>query len=113
MTWSDAAACKAAPARLFFPPTQESPQRAAVREAKAKAICRTCPVILPCLEAGLGESLGIWGGMTLEERNVVRRLRGLPRLTDKLTRTERRRNARVRARLRGDVALELMSDPSR
>ena len=101
MTWSDAAACKAAPARLFFPPTQESPQRAAVREAKAKAICRTCPVIAQCLDAGLNESIGIWGGMTLEERNVVRRLRGLPRLTDKLTRTERRRNARVRARLQG------------
>jgi WhiB family redox-sensing transcriptional regulator len=43
--------------------------------ARAKAICATCPVKRACLEAGLREHHGIWGGLTERERRRVRRQR--------------------------------------
>jgi WhiB family redox-sensing transcriptional regulator len=40
----------------------------------AKAICATCPVWEPCLEAAIaGKWQGIAGGMTEEERRLMRR----------------------------------------
>lgn len=41
----------------------------------AKRICRDCPVKMECLEKGMNEPYGIWGGTTPEERKkLVRRL---------------------------------------
>ena len=46
----------------------------------AKAVCRRCPVIEPCLEQALiNDEFGIWGGTTVYERDVIRRRRGMPR----------------------------------
>lgn len=46
-------------------------------EEGAKAVCRGCPVRTECLEFGLDEPTGIWGGRTLRERVYIRRrLRG-------------------------------------
>jgi Transcription factor WhiB len=46
---------------------------------RAKAICRICPVRMPCLQWAVenGEKNGIWGGMTSEER--TRMVNGTPR----------------------------------
>ena len=38
---------------------------------EAKAICRTCPIQIECLELGLREQYGIWGGMTTQERRAL------------------------------------------
>lgn len=68
---------------LWFP--HETPewatraeQRAAQRirhemTEEARAICMTCPVRDECLNYALetGETVGIWGGLTPEERGVT------------------------------------------
>lgn len=42
----------------------------------AKAVCARCPVSAKCLEVGLFEPWGVWGGLTTaERRSVVRELR--------------------------------------
>jgi Transcription factor WhiB len=43
--------------------------------AKAKALCATCPVREQCLEAGMGERWGVFGGLTAGERYELRRSR--------------------------------------
>jgi hypothetical protein len=40
---------------------------------QAKALCTCCPVQEPCLEAGMSEKYGIWGGKTVAERRTVPR----------------------------------------
>jgi WhiB family redox-sensing transcriptional regulator len=52
----------------FFPERGESTR-------EAKAICRQCPVRDQCLEYGLGEHFGIWGGTSGRERQRIRRQR--------------------------------------
>jgi WhiB family redox-sensing transcriptional regulator len=39
----------------------------------AKAICRTCPHTAECLQLGITEPVGIWGGTTERERRILRR----------------------------------------
>ena len=39
----------------------------------AKAICATCPEMHPCREAGMAEPVGVWGGLTPQERRKLRR----------------------------------------
>lgn len=41
----------------------------------AKAFCALCPVWQPCLNTGLDEPAGIWGGLSHRERRRLRRLR--------------------------------------
>ena len=43
------------------------------REAVAKRICATCPVIEPCLDHALTtrEAHGVWGGLNETERRAV------------------------------------------
>jgi hypothetical protein len=38
----------------------------------AQTICMECPVRLPCLEQGLDEDHGVWGGYTTSERVRLR-----------------------------------------
>lgn len=66
------AACKGTDPRLWFP---GSGWRSAVRAAKA--VCAGCPVRERCLQWALdaGETEGIWGGATPEERGVIRKQR--------------------------------------
>jgi len=42
-------------------------------DRKAKALCARCPVRKECLEYGLGEEFGIWGGTRPPERRGLRR----------------------------------------
>lgn len=63
LSWQDRAACQYTDADLFFPEKGGSVRR-------PKRICRGCEVRIPCLEYALdnGESHGIWGGLSPEER---------------------------------------------
>ena len=42
-------------------------------QARAKAVCRCCPLVVRCLTAALirREPAGIWGGMSYSEREAV------------------------------------------
>lgn len=46
-----------------------------MREHRAKAICRECPVLAQCRDHALavGEVYGIWGGMSESERAMADR----------------------------------------
>ncbi|OPG04074.1 hypothetical protein B1L11_38615 [Microbispora sp. GKU 823] len=72
-------ACKTADADLFTgPDTDDEPDDARqAREAAAKAICRTCPARLACLDYALTAHPreGVWGGFTAEEINAAHMLR--------------------------------------
>ena len=73
-TWQLRAACRGPESALFFPPTTpERKDERDLREAKAKSICRECPVQAECLEYALGirEPHGIWGGLTEAERRLL------------------------------------------
>lgn len=41
--------------------------------AAAKALCRDCPLRLQCLEAGMEEEFGVWGGLDPAQRRRIRR----------------------------------------
>jgi hypothetical protein len=47
-------------------------------------VCDRCPVRAECLDAGLGETFGIWGATSDEDRRDIRRQRRLA-----VNRTER------------------------
>jgi WhiB family redox-sensing transcriptional regulator len=56
-------------ASLFFP-ERGSTERIWV--AAAKAVCASCPVRCDCLEVGMSEPRGVWGGLTAYERRRLR-----------------------------------------
>ena len=73
-TWQLRAACRGAESHLFFAPNHfERKEEKESREARAKQICATCPVIRPCREYALAirEPHGIWGGLTEMERKAI------------------------------------------
>lgn len=39
--------------------------------AEAKIVCAACPVTGTCLEVGLFEPWGVWGGLTTAERREI------------------------------------------
>jgi hypothetical protein len=39
----------------------------------ALSICEGCPVVDRCLDAGIDEEYGVWGGTTAEERITIRK----------------------------------------
>jgi WhiB family transcriptional regulator, redox-sensing transcriptional regulator len=74
--WRDDAACRDADPELFFPDGEIRSARAQVKAAKL--ICRGCPVSVTCLSWALasGHEAGVWGGLTEDERRMLRRRRG-------------------------------------
>lgn len=58
------------PLELFFP-EKGGANPANVRVAKQ--VCGPCPVRVECLDYGLEEKLGIWGGLGEHERRDLRR----------------------------------------
>jgi WhiB family redox-sensing transcriptional regulator len=68
--WQDHAACRDVNPELFFSAESERGMRKHAREVLAKSLCGTCPVRLKCREHALlvGETYGVWGGTTEEER---------------------------------------------
>ncbi|MCO6009034.1 WhiB family transcriptional regulator [Actinoallomurus purpureus] len=75
--WTDLAACQGVDPELFFPVSASGP--ALDQVAEAKQVCASCPVVSDCLAWALraGESAGVWGGTTPDERRYLR-LKPLP-----------------------------------
>jgi WhiB family redox-sensing transcriptional regulator len=74
-TWRDHALCRDTDPELFFPVGTTGV--ALVTQAHAKQVCAACDVTRECLEYALdtNQDSGIWGGLTEEERRVIRRQR--------------------------------------
>lgn len=75
MDWRKDAACIGEDPELFFPVGSTGP--AIEQVERAKAVCRTCPVLDRCLEWALAsnQDSGVWGGMSEDERRTLRRSR--------------------------------------
>jgi len=71
--WWPLAACRSADPDLFFPISQSGP--AAMQIQRAKAVCARCAVRSQCLRYALAADplQGVWGGMSEEERRLIRR----------------------------------------
>lgn len=66
--WMENAACRGR-TTLFFGIAGERPERRIRREADARKLCESCPVLLPCrAKARNGRENGFWGAETEEER---------------------------------------------
>jgi len=70
--WWLLAACQSVDPDLFFPMSATNPARSEL--AAAKAVCAGCRVQSECLQYALaaGQVQGIWGGMSEEERRLLR-----------------------------------------
>jgi WhiB family redox-sensing transcriptional regulator len=73
VSWQHQAACRSEDPELFFPVGSAGPAK--LQAEQAKRICGTCPVREACLAYALdiGESVGVWGGATEEERRTLKR----------------------------------------
>lgn len=85
-SWAELAACRDMGPEAFYrvaTPGPGSADRRDEAEVAAKATCARCPVRVECLEYAVanGETHGIWGGLTPEERDrrsPLERLRSRP-----------------------------------
>ena len=73
--WRDRALCRNTDPSLFFPVGTTGV--ALVQIEHAKQVCNQCPVKQECLDFALAtnQDSGIWGGLSEEERRVIRRQR--------------------------------------
>ncbi len=71
--WQHQGACRASGDTLFFHPEGERGPRRRGRDAKAVAICQTCPVLIRCRDYALAtrEPYGVWGGLTEDDRERI------------------------------------------
>jgi transcription factor WhiB len=68
LPWTAFAACHGR-TELFFPNLRERPERRARREAEARRLCSSCPVVAACRSwARSNREYGFWGGESEEER---------------------------------------------
>ncbi len=74
-SWRDDAICRDTDPALFFPVGTTG--NALVQIDRAKEVCGECDVARECLDFALEttQDSGIWGGLTEEERRVIRRKR--------------------------------------
>lgn len=73
MDWRQSALCREQDPELFFPIGTTGP--AASQVAEAKAVCRRCPSVDPCLTWALetGQDSGVWGATSEDERRALKR----------------------------------------
>jgi len=74
LSWQEGAACRGPLGAVFFPPvTTERKREKLAREARAKEICSTCPVMVSCREYAMQirEPHGVWGGLSEQERRSL------------------------------------------
>ena len=71
--WQLEGACRTEDTELFFHPEGERGPSRSGREAAAKAVCATCPVIAACREHALSarEPYGVWGGLSEHDREQI------------------------------------------
>ncbi|HEY7051909.1 MAG TPA: WhiB family transcriptional regulator [Mycobacterium sp.] len=71
--WQMHGVCRGVDSSVFFHPEGERGRARLARETRAKAMCRSCPVIAQCRSHALavGESYGIWGGLSESERQLL------------------------------------------
>ncbi|MEU4655102.1 WhiB family transcriptional regulator [Streptomyces sp. NPDC023723] len=66
------AACADEDPELFFPRSKSGADL--LQEEEAKAVCRRCPLLLPCLRGALERNeLGVWGATNEDERRRMKR----------------------------------------
>ena len=73
MDWRHHALCRDEDPELFLPIGTAGP--AATQVEQAKAVCRVCPAVEPCLTWALetGQDAGVWGGTSEDERRALKR----------------------------------------
>lgn len=67
--WQKRAACRGMDPNIFFP---EKGRNTLKGELGIKAICGPCPVREDCLEFGVRQHYGVWGGLTDKQRRPYR-----------------------------------------
>lgn len=72
--WRAEALCRGADPELFF---AEKGVGSTAAAAIVRVVCEPCPVREECLEAGLREQFGFWGGTSPRERRQLRKERGI------------------------------------
>lgn len=75
--WLRKAMCNGKAQDLWYPPL-DAPNPTAYYSI-ARAVCERCPVWDFCLEAGMQEEHGMWGGLTEKERRFMA---GMPKSTE-------------------------------
>ena len=72
-TWQSMAACRGMDTAIFYHPENERGPTRHRRDWEAKRICQSCRVVGPCLQWALEtrEPYGVWGGMSVEERQAM------------------------------------------
>jgi WhiB family redox-sensing transcriptional regulator len=77
--WRDQALCRDTDPELFFPVGTTGLALSAIDEAKQ--VCGECLVQTECLDFALdtNQDSGVWGGLSEEERRVIRRERAAAR----------------------------------
>jgi WhiB family redox-sensing transcriptional regulator len=68
--WMEQALCAQIDPEIFYPEDSYGGVLGHKQVATAKAICESCPVKGECLEYGMSEEWGIWGGLTAWERRT-------------------------------------------
>ena len=71
--WQEQGLCRQVDTEAFFHEPHERGESRRTRNKQAIAICKSCPVIVECLEHALSvpEIYGIWGGKSEEEREEL------------------------------------------
>jgi len=71
--WQMQGACRGMDSGFFFHPEGERGPARANREARAKEVCRRCPVLEQCRRHALTvhEPYGVWGGLSESERDEM------------------------------------------
>jgi len=71
--WQLLSACRTVDPDLFFHPEGERGPARSNREAAAKLVCASCPVLRQCRTHSLAvrEPYGVWGGLSEEDREAT------------------------------------------
>lgn len=74
-SWRELGSCRDSDPNLFYPLGRGVAALEQIEEAKT--LCRTCPSLEPCLAFALStrQELGVWGGMSAEDRRRLLRSR--------------------------------------
>lgn len=70
--WWPLASCLGVDWKIFWPELISDFDERDDARKQAKKICASCPVAQECLDFGIREPFGIWGGMTAIERRHLR-----------------------------------------